>query len=88
MSAFDLPTWLANDAAKIKSKPGLSAMHERVTLAAEALDRILAQHAGCKPGLCPTIDAYRRVLREHGYRGEVRWGDIKPGDPESGEGDA
>ena len=76
MSTFDLPTWVHNDAAKISRKPGFDAMHQRVVLAADALDAVLVVHAGCKPSLCPTVAAYRRVLRDAGYRGEARFGSI------------
>lgn len=80
MSAFDLPTWIANDAQKIKNKPGLVAAHERVVLAGAALDAMLIVHAGCRPSLCPTIAAYRRVLRDHGYKSEARFGEIREGE--------
>lgn len=76
MSSFDLPTWIANDAQKIENKPGLKAAHERMVLAGEALDALLIVHAGCRPSLCPTISAYQRVLLDHGYKGEARFGEI------------
>ena len=81
MITFDLPTWVRNDAVKISRKPGFVAMHQRVVLSADALDAILVVHAGCKPSLCPTVAAYRRVLRDAGYQGESRFGAIGDGGP-------
>ena len=79
MYQFDLPTWLENDAPKIRDKPGLVETHKRMLMAAEALNAVLVVHAGCKAWVCPTVSAYQRVLLEHGYRGEARFGEIAKG---------
>lgn len=54
--------WLRNDADKIRSKPGLMAMTERVELAADIYDAVYAVHAGCQVAVCPTRQAIERVM--------------------------
>ena len=61
---YEFPQWLRNDVPKIKSKPGLAAMAERVDLAADLLDAVIAAHASCKTSVCPTRQAIERVLSE------------------------
>ncbi|GAB3304158.1 hypothetical protein EK0264_03650 [Epidermidibacterium keratini] len=57
----EFPQWLRNDAPKIRSKPGFTAMTERIELAADLLDAVYATHAGCKIDVCPTLQAMRRA---------------------------
>lgn len=58
----EFPQWLRNDVPKIKSKPGLSAMTERVGLAADLIEAMLVTHLNCKVIVCPTLQAVHRVL--------------------------
>ena len=59
---IEFPQWLRNDVPKIKGKPGMNAMTERVDLAADLLEAMLVTHLGCKVNLCPTLQAVHRTL--------------------------
>lgn len=60
---YEFPQWVRNDVPKYEKKPGLSATAERAKLAADLLDAMIAVHAGCKSSVCPTRQAWERVLR-------------------------
>ena len=61
---MDFPQWLRNDVPKIRNKPGLMAMTDRVDLAADLLEAVLVVHIGCKVNVCPTLQAAHRVLND------------------------
>ena len=60
---YEFPQWVRNDVPKYAGKPGMNATVERAELAADLLDAIIAVHAGCKTSVCPTRQAWERVLR-------------------------
>lgn len=66
---YEFPEWVRNDIPKYSGKPGLVAAAERAELAADLLDAVIAVHAGCRTEVCPTRQAWERVLiQEEGGR--------------------
>ena len=59
---YEFPQWVRNDIPKYRNKPGMVATVERAELAADLLDAVIAVHLGCKTEVCPTRQAWERVL--------------------------
>ena len=60
---YEFPQWVRNDTQKYAEKPGMVAAAERANLAADVLDAVIGVHAGCRTSVCPTRQAWERVLR-------------------------
>lgn len=55
--------WLRNDAQKLTGRPGMQGVEQRIKLAADVIEQVMAvTHAPCQPGVCPTVDTYKRVV--------------------------
>lgn len=61
---YEFPQWLRNDVPKYANQPGMIATIERAMLAADLLDALIATHIGCQMNVCPTRQAWERVLRK------------------------
>lgn len=59
---YEFPQWVRNDTQKYAKKPGMVAAAERANLAADVLDAVIGVHAGCRTSVCPTRQAWERVL--------------------------
>lgn len=58
------PDYLRNDAEKFRNAPGMLAGVERMILAADLLEAVIAMHAGCAVSVCPTKQAMHRALED------------------------